>query len=253
MFEPLSRRSLAADVFHQLRTRIVRGEVAPGSALPAERTLASLLKVNRNAVREGLKRLEQAGLVAIHQGGPTRVLDFRRTAGLELLATLLVRPDGSIAVDVVRGIVEFRSAIAPAIGRFAAERATDADAKAIDAVVRDMRAASGDVQRLARLALDFWKCVVAATKNMAFELAFNSLAVSYGAVVDQLSQVMADEAAATDDYEALARAIAAGRADEAAKLSVAITARGARAFDHVLDALGDDGGRTRARPRRRRS
>jgi DNA-binding FadR family transcriptional regulator len=252
VFEPLSRRSLAADVFHQLRARIVGGEAAPGSALPAERTLASLLKVNRNAVREGLKRLEQAGLVAIHQGGPTRVLDFRRTAGLELLATLLVRPDGSIAVDVVRGIVEFRSAIAPAIGRFAAERASPEVAAAIDAVVRDMRAAGGDVQRLARLALDFWKCVVAATKNVVFELAFNSLAVSYGAVVDQLSQVMADEAGATDDYEALARAIAAGEAERAAKLSVAITARGARAFDRVLEALADDG-KARARPRRRRS
>lgn len=252
MFEPLSKRSLAADVFHQLRARIVGGEVPPGSALPAERTLATLLKVNRNAVREGLKRLEQAGLVAIHQGGPTRVLDFRRTAGLELLATLLVRPDGSIAVDVVRGIVEFRSAIAPAIGRFAAERATRADADAIAAVVREMRAEDGDVQKLARLALDFWKHVVAATKNVAFELAFNSLAVSYGSVVDQLSQVMADEATATDDYEALSEAIAGGDAEKAAKLSVAITARGARAFDKVLDALGGEG-RTRARPRRRRS
>lgn len=117
-----------------------------------------------------------------------------------------------------------------------------------------MRAAAGDAPRLARLALDFWKAVVAGTKNVAFELAFNSLAVSYGAVVDQLSHVIADEAGATDDYEALAGAIARGDEEKAANLSVAITARGARAFDDVLAAL-DEGneGRTRARPRRRRT
>lgn len=237
MFEPLARRSLAADVFHQLRARIVGGDVRPGATLPAERTLATMLRVNRNAVREGLKRLEQAGLVAIQQGGPTRVLDFRRTAGLELIGTLLVRRDGSIATDVVRGLVELRSVLAPAVGRFAAERRTDENVEAIRAVVASMREAAGDVPRLARLALDFWSPVVAATKNVAFELAFNSLSLSYGAVVDQLSHVMQDEASATDDYAALAEAIARGDGPGAAARAVAITGRGARAFEQVLAAL----------------
>src|SRR5512138_3900841 len=96
MFKPLARRLLATEVFDQIKDRILRGEMTAGMTLPAERALAELLKVNRNAVREGLKRLEQAGLVAIHQGGATRVLDYRRTAGLELLGTMLLRPDGKI-------------------------------------------------------------------------------------------------------------------------------------------------------------
>jgi DNA-binding FadR family transcriptional regulator len=191
--------------------------------------------VNRNAVREGLKRLEQAGLVAIQQGGPTRVLDFRRTAGLELIASLVIRPDGSIATDVVRGVVELRSVLAPAVGRFAAERRAREDVAAVEEVVRAMDGAAGDVPRLMRLALDFWKCVVAGTKNVAFQLAFNSLEISYGAVLEPLRALMADEVSSTADYAALSDAIRARDGDRAATVSTKITARGARAFESMLD------------------
>ena len=124
MFRPVARRLLASEVFEQIRERILRGEMAAGTSLPAERVLASMLGVNRNAVREGLKRLQQAGLVAIQQGGATRVLDFKRTAGLELLATMVVGADGSVDTGIVRGILELRTELAPIVGRLAAARAT---------------------------------------------------------------------------------------------------------------------------------
>mgnify|MGYP005851852177 CR=1 FL=1 len=237
MFKPVARRLLASEVFDQLRERILRGEMEPGAALPAERVLATLLRVNRNAVREGLKRLEQAGLVSIQQGGATRVLDFRRTAGLELLASMLVRGDGSIDTRVVRGIVELRTALAPVVGRFAAERVARRHLDALEAVIGRMRGARGDVGSLARLALDFWAEVVAATDNIALELAFNSLAVSYGAVLEHLQHLMADELEATDDYAALVEALAAHDADRTAAIAVQIVSRGEEAFRRVLKVL----------------
>ena len=42
--------------------RILEGKLEAGSALPSERFLAEEFGVNRHAVREALKRLEQAGL-----------------------------------------------------------------------------------------------------------------------------------------------------------------------------------------------
>lgn len=81
MFQPIPRKLFALEVFEQFKERIVHGEVRPGASLPAERTLAAMLNVTRNAVREGLKRLEQVGLVAIRQGGATQVLEYRRNAG----------------------------------------------------------------------------------------------------------------------------------------------------------------------------
>ncbi len=250
MFKPVARRVLAAEVFDQLRDRIVRGDLAAGAALPAERVLATMLKVNRNAVREGLKRLEQAGLVAISQGGATRVRDFRRSAGLGALSAMIVRADGTIDVGVVRSIVELRTELAPLIGRWAAERASKAEVAALEELVARMRGAHDDLTVLAPMALDFWAMAVAATGNISLELAFNTLAASYGGVMEQLQQVLADELRATDAYAALVTAIARRQPVPAGRAASAIARRGERAIGAVLDAL-DSVHRRNQRPRRR--
>ncbi|HSO38327.1 MAG TPA: GntR family transcriptional regulator [Labilithrix sp.] len=252
MWKPLARRLLASEVFDQLRARILRGEMAPGAPLPAERSLATLLQVNRNAVREGLKRLEQAGLVAIQQGGATRVLDFRRTAGLELLATMLVDAEGTIDTRIVRGIVELRTALAPVVGRFAAQRAKSRHVVALRKVVAAMAGAGDDTAQLARLALDFWAEVVSATDNLALELAFNSLAVSYGSVLDHLRHVMAGELRAVDHYEALVDAIAAGDEEAAARRAIAIVTHGDTTFRRVTQVVDAAQAVTKRRPTKAR-
>ncbi|HEX4447797.1 MAG TPA: GntR family transcriptional regulator, partial [Polyangiaceae bacterium] len=81
-------RSLSEQVFEQLAAEIITGRYSPGDNLPAERALTDVFDVNRHVVREALKRLEQIGLVKVSQGGGTKVLDFKRHAGLDLLAIM---------------------------------------------------------------------------------------------------------------------------------------------------------------------
>src|SRR5690606_16024826 len=126
--------------------------MAPGSPLPAERVLCEALGVNRGAVREALKRLQQSRLVSVRHGGTSQVLDFRATGGLDLLADLLVAPSGELDVGVVRAVVEMRSALAPDIARRAAERAQAVHRSALDRVVRAMQASAGDLGTLQGLA-----------------------------------------------------------------------------------------------------
>ena len=77
-----------------------RGEAAPSAAQHIERHL----------VREALGRLEQLGLVRIAQGGATRVLDFRRTAGLDLLAVLAEHADAFDGMlPLLRSTLEMRA------------------------------------------------------------------------------------------------------------------------------------------------
>src|SRR5262252_3716050 len=85
----IARQPLSAAVFDQLAERIIRGAFAPGAALPSERQLCAELGVSRTAVREALARLAQLRLIQVRHGGETRVLDFRATAGLDLLPHLL--------------------------------------------------------------------------------------------------------------------------------------------------------------------
>ena len=92
MFEPIQKQSVSDAVFSQLRTQILAGRLAAGVALPAARTLCRMLGVNRGAVREEIRRLQEARLVSVQHGGATRVLSFLDTSGPDLLAELLVRP-----------------------------------------------------------------------------------------------------------------------------------------------------------------
>lgn len=105
--QPVTRRSVPEEVFEQIATDVLTGEMPPGEALPSERRLAELLGVSRPAVREALKRLSAAGLVEVRQGDVTTVRDFRRHAGLDLLPRLLFR-NGELDISVVRSILEAR-------------------------------------------------------------------------------------------------------------------------------------------------
>lgn len=237
MLQPVEKRSLAAEVFAQLRDHIVGGALAAGDALPSERVLAEQLGVNRGAVREGLKRLEQAGLVAIQQGGATRVRDFERSAGLEILAAMVVRRDGTVDTKLARSILELRSELAPVVARLACSHVADEAAAGLHAAVDEMEAHRGDVAALQRDALAFWAAMVAATDNLALSLAFHSLERTYGDVLEQFTQVLAAEVGAVDDYAALAGAVLEGRSGDAARTASEIVARGAAAVEQVLTAL----------------
>lgn len=118
---PVVKRSVAGDVFEQIAGEVLSGELAAGSSLPSERQLAEALGVSRPAVREALQRLSAAGLVSVRQGEATTVLDYRRSAGLEVLPRLLLRGE-TIDPAVARSILEARLHNGPKIAELAAAR-----------------------------------------------------------------------------------------------------------------------------------
>src|SRR2546423_7393812 len=114
-FRAVERQPLSESVYRQLKDKIVRRELAPGAELPSERELSDLLGVNRGAVREAIKRLQQAGLVAVRHRGNHVVLDFQAEGGLELLPSLLVDASGKVRPSLARSGMSLRSSIAPDI------------------------------------------------------------------------------------------------------------------------------------------
>ena len=218
--EPVSRQSVSDAVFDQVQGEILAGRVAPGEALPSERALTDLLGVNRQAVREALKRLDQAGLVEINHGGATRARDYRRSAGLDLLATLLLRPDGSVDVGVARSIVEMRACIGPDAARLCARRVVAPRADQLAAVVEAMVAVPDDLVALAALDWRFWELIIDGADNVAYRLAFNSLRDGVAPLAGALPAVQGDELRDLAAHRAIAHAIAAGddrRAERAAR------------------------------------
>ena len=206
--KPVARSLVPENVFDQLLTEVVDGELAAGDPLPSERRLAEVLGVSRPAVREALQRLSQAQLVEVRHGGSTTVRDFKRFAGLDLLPRLLVR-DGVLDAGVARSILQARQAIAPAVAAEAAQTAGAAASAALDEATTSIQQAQGAEARQ-HAALHFWDTVVDAADSIVFRMLFNSLRLAYEPAIAALGPVMDAEVDNLDGYRVLADAIAAG-------------------------------------------
>ncbi len=105
----------AAYAEQALLSAILDGSYPPGATLPAERELSVQLGVTRPTLRETLQRLERDGWLTIQQGKPTRVNDFWRQGGLNVLSALV--RSGRVPADFITNLLEVRLAMAPAYTR----------------------------------------------------------------------------------------------------------------------------------------
>ena len=103
----------AAYAEEMLVTAILEGTFAPGSALPGERELATQLGITRPTLREALQRLHRDGWITIHQGKATRINDFWREGGLNVLSAM-VRYGRQLPADFVPNLLQVRQVMAPA-------------------------------------------------------------------------------------------------------------------------------------------
>lgn len=216
MFQTINKRSVSDEVFDQLRNRIVFQELKAGEELPSERLLSEMLGVGRNAVREAIKRLQQARLVEVRHGGMTTVLDYRREASADLLPNLLLDQQGRIQVDVARSIVRMRQVLSPAIAADAAVHDNAATADRLDAIVDAMTEAVAPAE-LQRLAFEFWEILVDGSGNIAYRLAFNSLRKTYEPLWGLLTQMLGRDLRKLGTFRELARLIREGDRDGATR------------------------------------
>ena len=77
--KPLEPQRLYRQIAKQIQTLISSGEFAVGSRLPAERDLATQLKVSRPSVREALIALEVEGVIEVRTGSGIYVKSPKRS------------------------------------------------------------------------------------------------------------------------------------------------------------------------------
>jgi GntR family transcriptional regulator, transcriptional repressor for pyruvate dehydrogenase complex len=202
-----------SDVVHErLRQEILGGRLEPGAAVPSERVLSEQLGVNRHAVREALKRLEQAGLVQISQGGPTRVLDWREHGGLEVLLDLIDDPGELPPQELVRAVLELRACIGTDAARRCAQRAAPAARGEVARLARATAALAGDPEAALAAYDALWREIVRGAGNLAYRLALNSLLAALASFPLLAAALVPTDAAR---LAALGDAIAAGEAGAA--------------------------------------
>ena len=175
MLKPIDRAVLSNQVFEQLRDEILERHYRPGDVLPPERELCEILQVNRSSVREALKRLEQARLIEIRQGGGITVLDFNLHAGFDLLPWLIM-PGGKVDPIAIRSILEFKLIINPEIARYAASRIQPPELEQVGLIVDQIESCDPeDIDRFQELDFLFHYTMARSSQNLTFVLLYNSI------------------------------------------------------------------------------
>jgi DNA-binding GntR family transcriptional regulator len=211
---------LAERVYRTLLDAISEGSLAPGQRITQE-DIAQQLAVSRQPVLQALRLLKKDGFV---EDAPGR--------GLQVAA---------LDTEWIRKVYQVRGALDALAARLAAARRTRIDPKLID---QGRKAARGrNVMAMIDADLAFHAAIYAASENPLIEqsaqLHWRHLRRVMGAVLQQARQ----RDAVWDEHEAIARAIAAGDGNRAARLieehSLHASDNLGERLEIVLNAQGD--------------
>jgi len=150
--------------------RIVGGELEVGALLPKEADLADGYGVNRSVVREAVKQLEVHRLVRPIKRRGTEILDPLCSPSADVLWAMLEPRPGQIDREALADLLEVRAVLDVEMSALAAERRSEADLAAMDAILARMREALGDPDRYTALVDELNLAVARATHNRIYQM-----------------------------------------------------------------------------------
>jgi DNA-binding FadR family transcriptional regulator len=156
----IQTRRLYRQAADQLRRLIQSGEYPAGARLPAERDLASQLRISRPTLREALIVLEVEGLVDIRVGSGIYVTNVASTA------PRLVHAEG---VEGPLELLRAREFIESAIAAEAAVQATASDIRKLDLVLQSMPSLTKDRDAMVAADRAFHTTIAAMLGNAVLE------------------------------------------------------------------------------------
>ncbi len=169
-----------------LRRRIVAGSLAQGEALPTEADLAERFGVHRSTIREGLRQLEQEGL--LRRDGKKLVVSMPRHSDLASAAERALR----LRQVSFRDVWQVASALEPLCASLAARQITDDELEALARNLEHTRAIVQAQGSPVDVDIEFQALVAAATHNPALLLARGPISLlmraGYAAIAPQLPQ-----------------------------------------------------------------
>ncbi|MFF0205693.1 FadR/GntR family transcriptional regulator [Streptomyces sp. NPDC005017] len=204
--ETLPRATLVDALEGRLREDILNGRHTAGSYLPPERELADGYGVTRTTLKHAFGRLVQAGLLETRHGVGTRVRDYLRLGGADLLP-MLVRH----SPDWVGEIFEVRRGIGALIAERAATRVSGGQQGELRALLAAVGEAAGaDAVQLADV--EVHRALARATGNRVYVLLTNTLFNAYLPVRASLAGPFTDAGVARDRLAPVVESVCAGNA-----------------------------------------
>jgi len=188
VIKKIKRKSVASQVYEQLKQNILKGTWTAGQKIPSENELVNMLGVSRISVREALKQLISLGLLEARQGEGTFVKQLEADSYLNDFLPLMV-----LNREEVIELIKYREIIEVGAIALAVERADEADIRALEENVRKHEQFKDTWEEAAHVDLEFHLLIAKASKN-PFIIKTNSLMKDvFHAVMDQIVEEMGTE------------------------------------------------------------
>lgn len=173
-------------VSDDLRRRIVAGSLEQGDILPTETELASRFGVHRSTIREGLRQLEQEGL--LRRDGKKLLVSMPRQSDLASTAERALR----LRQVNFRDVWEVASALEPLCASLAARQITADELALLERSLARTEAVVAAGESPVAADIEFLDLVASATHNQALRLARGPVSLlmhaGYAAIAPALPQ-----------------------------------------------------------------
>ena len=154
----------ASVVLDELAHRIIGGAFPEGTVLPTELVLCEQFGFSRTVIREGVKHLEERGLVRVEQGRGTTVQP-RDSWNLLDPAVIRIALEYDHDLSLLDNLITVRRVLEQEMARAAAARLTDGELAAIAENIERMTATYDDYERFRLLDNKFHAIVMKASGN----------------------------------------------------------------------------------------
>ncbi|HEY0249509.1 MAG TPA: FadR/GntR family transcriptional regulator [Gryllotalpicola sp.] len=231
----IPRESVVSSVARRLLDELTSGRLTPGTRLPSERQLATMLQVGRSAIREAIAALDVLGIVDIRPGSGT----YLRATSSNLLPRT-INWGLMLGQPRTHDLVEVRQYLEVLSAQLAADRATDEDIADIGSHLERMRRAVIDVSDFVDADVAFHLAVAAAAKNSVLSDILHSVRELLHVWVARTSQDSAAAQTSLEEHETIYRAIAERDAEAAhAAMQAHMTIASERLRESLGDRIGD--------------
>jgi DNA-binding FadR family transcriptional regulator len=210
--EPIQKKKLYQEVLDRLITAISTSEFPPGSQLPSERELMSMIGVGRPSIREAMLALQQMGLIKISHGERARVInptpeiivDQISAAMIMMLAT---NPRGLEELKDIRILLE------TGLVRIATRNATARDLTRLSDALRSLQDSRGDSTRFVAADMHFHGIIAEMSGNAMIAAIVKGVLEWLSRFKRDLVSVRGAERVTIEEHERIYKAISNGDAE----------------------------------------
>lgn len=159
--KPIQTQRVSEVIYDQIKDMILSGQLKPGDRLPSERHMMDMLQRSRPTIREALRMLERSGYILTIGGSNGAIIQEPNTRGVEQSLEAMLQAS-QITIEKMS---EYRSLNDVAIAGWAAERRTDEDLQAIDALLAQAESSIDNYEQFILIDPVFHGLLAKASKN----------------------------------------------------------------------------------------